>query len=115
MALAHAILSALTECPCSGYDLTKQFDGSLGFFWKASYQQKNGWNQKGIWLIPGFFTSLAIQFARTRVTFSFKVFLPLVVNKNLAVLTKVKYISLFCHSPDRINTVVKSKNSTIEV
>ncbi|MBD1835652.1 PadR family transcriptional regulator [Cyanobacteria bacterium FACHB-472] len=39
MALVHAILSALTECPCSGYDLAKQFDGSLGFFWKASYQQ----------------------------------------------------------------------------
>lgn len=33
---SSAILSALTECPCSGYDLTKQFDGSLGFFWKAS-------------------------------------------------------------------------------
>lgn len=39
MALAHAILSALTEHYCSGYDLAKQFDGSVGFFWKATHQQ----------------------------------------------------------------------------
>lgn len=39
MALAHAILSALMERPCSGYDLAKQFDGSVGFFWKATHQQ----------------------------------------------------------------------------
>jgi DNA-binding PadR family transcriptional regulator len=39
MALSHAILSALIECPCSGYDLAKQFDGSVGFFWHASHQQ----------------------------------------------------------------------------
>ncbi len=39
MALAHAILSALTERYCSGYDLAKQFDGSVGFFWKATHQQ----------------------------------------------------------------------------
>jgi DNA-binding PadR family transcriptional regulator len=39
MALSHAILSALTERPCSGYDLAKQFDGSVGFFWHASHQQ----------------------------------------------------------------------------
>lgn len=39
MALAHAILAALIDCPCSGYDLAKQFDGSVGFFWKASHQQ----------------------------------------------------------------------------
>ncbi|HSM82634.1 MAG TPA: PadR family transcriptional regulator [Nodosilinea sp.] len=39
MALSHALLSALTDRPCSGYDLAKQFDGSVGFFWHASHQQ----------------------------------------------------------------------------
>lgn len=39
MALAQAILAALIDSPCSGYDLAKQFDGSVGFFWKASHQQ----------------------------------------------------------------------------
>jgi DNA-binding PadR family transcriptional regulator len=39
MALAHAILASLVERPCSGYDLAKQFDGSVGFFWSASHQQ----------------------------------------------------------------------------
>jgi DNA-binding PadR family transcriptional regulator len=39
MALAHAILASLIDRPCSGYDLAKQFDGSVGFFWSASHQQ----------------------------------------------------------------------------
>lgn len=43
MALAQAILSVLITHPCSGYDLAKRFDqsveGSVGFFWGASYQQ----------------------------------------------------------------------------
>ena len=39
MALAQAILALLYDCPCSGYDLAKQFDSSVGFFWKASHQQ----------------------------------------------------------------------------
>ena len=39
MALAEAILAALIEEPCSGYDLAKKFDGSVGFFWKATHQQ----------------------------------------------------------------------------
>jgi DNA-binding PadR family transcriptional regulator len=39
MALSHAILSVLIHCPSSGYDLAKQFDGSVGFFWAASHQQ----------------------------------------------------------------------------
>ncbi|MBE9030609.1 PadR family transcriptional regulator [filamentous cyanobacterium LEGE 11480] len=39
MALAHAILAVLTNRACSGYDLAKQFDGSVGFFWNASHQQ----------------------------------------------------------------------------
>ncbi len=39
MALSHAILTALNDKACSGYDLAKQFDGSVGFFWNASHQQ----------------------------------------------------------------------------
>jgi DNA-binding PadR family transcriptional regulator len=39
MALSHAILTALNNNACSGYDLAKQFDGSVGFFWNASHQQ----------------------------------------------------------------------------
>jgi DNA-binding PadR family transcriptional regulator len=39
MSLAHAILVLLNNCPQSGYDLAKQFDGSVGFFWQASHQQ----------------------------------------------------------------------------
>jgi DNA-binding PadR family transcriptional regulator len=39
MALAHAILAVLVNRTCSGYDLAKQFDGSVGFFWHATHQQ----------------------------------------------------------------------------
>ncbi|NJR52245.1 MAG: PadR family transcriptional regulator [Leptolyngbyaceae cyanobacterium CSU_1_3] len=39
MALSHAILAALLGAPCSGYDLQKRFEGSVGFFWQASFQQ----------------------------------------------------------------------------
>jgi DNA-binding PadR family transcriptional regulator len=39
MALAHAILATLMDCPCSGYDLRKYFESSVGFFWQASFQQ----------------------------------------------------------------------------
>jgi len=39
MALAHALLASLIEEPCSGYDLSKRFSGSVGFFWNASQQQ----------------------------------------------------------------------------
>jgi DNA-binding PadR family transcriptional regulator len=39
MALSHAILAVLNDCPCSGYDLAKKFDGSVGFFWNATHQQ----------------------------------------------------------------------------
>jgi DNA-binding PadR family transcriptional regulator len=39
MALSHAILAVLNDCPCSGYDLAKRFDGSVGFFWNATHQQ----------------------------------------------------------------------------
>ena len=39
MALKHAIMTALLDDRLSGYELTKSFDTSLGFFWKASHQQ----------------------------------------------------------------------------
>lgn len=39
MSLAHALLAALVDHPNSGYELAKRFDGSVGFFWKASHQQ----------------------------------------------------------------------------
>ncbi len=39
MALNHAIMTALLDDDMSGYELTKRFDTSLGFFWKASHQQ----------------------------------------------------------------------------
>ncbi len=39
MALSHALLAALHNAPCSGYDLAKKFDGSVGFVWSASHQQ----------------------------------------------------------------------------
>ncbi|MBD3885359.1 PadR family transcriptional regulator [Phormidium tenue FACHB-886] len=39
MALSHAILATLLNQPCSGYDLRKRFEGSVGFFWQASFQQ----------------------------------------------------------------------------
>jgi len=29
----------LIDEPCSGYDLSKRFEGSVGFFWRASFQQ----------------------------------------------------------------------------
>ncbi|GAB4380313.1 MAG: PadR family transcriptional regulator [Elainellaceae cyanobacterium] len=43
MSLTYAILSALIGAPSSGYDLAKRFnpsvEGSVGFFWNASFQQ----------------------------------------------------------------------------
>jgi DNA-binding PadR family transcriptional regulator len=39
MSLTHAILVSLADCPKSGYDLARVFDGSVGFFWKATHQQ----------------------------------------------------------------------------
>jgi DNA-binding PadR family transcriptional regulator len=39
MALSHAILAVLVNRSCSGYDLAKQFDGAVGFFWHATHQQ----------------------------------------------------------------------------
>jgi DNA-binding PadR family transcriptional regulator len=39
MALAHTILTVLLDAPCSGYDISKQFDMGVGCFWNASQQQ----------------------------------------------------------------------------
>ena len=39
MALRYAIMTALLEDDLSGYDLARDFDRSLGFFWRASHQQ----------------------------------------------------------------------------
>jgi DNA-binding PadR family transcriptional regulator len=39
MTLSHAILATLLGKPCSGYDLRKRFERSVGFFWQASFQQ----------------------------------------------------------------------------
>jgi DNA-binding PadR family transcriptional regulator len=39
MALPQAILAVLIQSPATGYDLAKKFDGSVGFFWKATHQQ----------------------------------------------------------------------------
>jgi DNA-binding PadR family transcriptional regulator len=39
MALPHAILVSLCEESGSGYELTRRFDRSIGFFWSATHQQ----------------------------------------------------------------------------
>jgi len=39
MALAHAIMTALIDDDLSGYELARDFETSLGFFWQASHQQ----------------------------------------------------------------------------
>ena len=39
LALAHAIMTALLEDDLSGYELARDFETSLGFFWQASHQQ----------------------------------------------------------------------------
>lgn len=39
MTLPHAILVSLREQSGSGYELTRRFDRSIGYFWSASHQQ----------------------------------------------------------------------------
>ena len=39
MSLEYALLVSLAEHEASGYDLTRRFDASLGFFWRATHQQ----------------------------------------------------------------------------
>lgn len=39
MSLPHALLTALIERPCSGLELARRFDRSIGYFWHATHQQ----------------------------------------------------------------------------
>ena len=39
MALQHAILVSLCESAGSGYELTRRFDRSIGYFWSTTHQQ----------------------------------------------------------------------------
>ena len=39
MALAHTILTVLSEQPATGYDISKRFEESVSCYWKASQQQ----------------------------------------------------------------------------
>ncbi|WP_310727080.1 PadR family transcriptional regulator [Streptomyces sp. N2A] len=39
MALEHAILVSLLERPGSGYELSRRFERSIGYFWTATHQQ----------------------------------------------------------------------------
>jgi DNA-binding PadR family transcriptional regulator len=62
MALSQAILAVLVQSPTTGYDLAKKFDGSVGFFWKATHQQiyrelakleEQGWVENEVITQPG--------------------------------------------------------------
>ncbi|MGF1763599.1 PadR family transcriptional regulator [Aliivibrio kagoshimensis] len=39
MSLPHVILTVLSTKDATGYDITKEFSQSIGYFWKASHQQ----------------------------------------------------------------------------
>lgn len=39
MSLAYALLTALVERSCSGSELARRFDRSIGYFWPATHQQ----------------------------------------------------------------------------
>jgi len=39
MSLSHVILTVLSSRDVTGYDITKEFSHSIGYFWKASHQQ----------------------------------------------------------------------------
>ncbi|WP_413285678.1 PadR family transcriptional regulator [Vibrio sp. MA40-2] len=39
MSLPHVILTVLSTRNATGYDITKEFSYSIGYFWKASHQQ----------------------------------------------------------------------------
>lgn len=39
MSLPHALMTSLLEKACSGYDLARRFEKSIGYFWRASHQQ----------------------------------------------------------------------------
>lgn len=39
MSISYAIMAGLENSPKTGYELTKGFQGSIGFFWNATHQQ----------------------------------------------------------------------------
>ncbi|MGF1758823.1 PadR family transcriptional regulator [Photobacterium sagamiensis] len=39
MSLSNVILTVLSTRDATGYDITKEFSSSIGYFWKASHQQ----------------------------------------------------------------------------
>ncbi|MGO4385251.1 PadR family transcriptional regulator [Specibacter sp. RAF43] len=39
MSLPHAIMTSLLEKPCTGAELARRFDKSIGHFWQATHQQ----------------------------------------------------------------------------
>jgi PadR family transcriptional regulator, regulatory protein AphA len=39
MALKHVILTVLHQGPATGYEIVKEFDDVMGYFWSASHQQ----------------------------------------------------------------------------
>ncbi|MGA7205349.1 MAG: PadR family transcriptional regulator [Specibacter sp.] len=39
MSLPHALLTSLLEKPCTGAELARRFDKSIGHFWHATHQQ----------------------------------------------------------------------------
>jgi len=58
MSLPHALLTALLERPCSGAELAKRFDRSIGHFWHATHQQiyrELAWLEEAHWIeaLPG--------------------------------------------------------------
>ncbi len=64
MSLPHALLTSLLEKPCSGFDLARRFDRSIGFFWPASHQQI--YKELGKLQIAGWVTASATPGARGR-------------------------------------------------
>lgn len=39
MSISYAIMAGLVNSPKTGYELSKGFQGSIGFFWNATHQQ----------------------------------------------------------------------------
>ena len=39
MSLKHSVLATLARQPRSGYEIAKNIEGGIGFFWKATHQQ----------------------------------------------------------------------------
>lgn len=64
MSLPHALLTSLLERPCSGLELARRFDRSIGFFWPASHQQI--YKELGKLEMAGWVRSTAAAHARGR-------------------------------------------------